>query len=54
MAADINGGRGFILRDGATTAAAVTFAYDDLGMATDIFIVRNPDKLSHLGGSPLH
>lgn len=53
-AADINGGRGFILRDGATTAAAVTFAYDDLGMATDIFVVRNPDKLSRLRGSPLH
>lgn len=54
VAADISGGRGFVLRDGVATTAIVTFAYDDLGTATDIYIVRNPDKLSHLGGAPLH
>jgi len=48
IAADINGGRGLVLeKDGATTAA-VTFAYDEAGRATDIYIVRNPDKLSRL------
>ncbi|AUX48875.1 RNA polymerase sigma24 factor [Sorangium cellulosum] len=49
-AADINGGRGVILRrDGAATAC-VSFAYDEHGAATNIYIMRNPDKLSRLSG----
>jgi len=47
-AADLNGGRAFILRDGDAVVATVTFAFDNNGQATDIFIVRNPDKLSIL------
>lgn len=51
--AEINGARGLLLWAGDHAAAAVTFAYDDEGRATDIYIVRNPDKLAHLGaGDP--
>jgi len=45
---DINGSRGIILKENDTTAASVSFAYDDAGKATDIFIMRNPDKLGHM------
>ncbi|HEX2885760.1 RNA polymerase sigma factor SigJ [Vineibacter terrae] len=50
VATEINGGRGAILRHGGHAVAAVSFAYDADGRATDIFIVRNPDKLARLGG----
>jgi RNA polymerase sigma-70 factor (ECF subfamily) len=46
--ADINGGRGIILRNDDLTAATVSFAFDEAGNATNIFIVRNPDKLERL------
>ncbi|MHB0953825.1 MAG: RNA polymerase sigma factor SigJ [Allorhizobium sp.] len=52
--ADINGSRGFILTKGDATVATVTFGYDEDGRATDIFIMRNPDKLAGLAGSVLH
>lgn len=45
---DINGHRGFILRRGGTITAAITFAYDETGHAANIYIIRNPDKLSRL------
>lgn len=44
-ATDLNGGRAFILREGDAIVATVTFAFDADGQATDIFIMRNPDKL---------
>jgi RNA polymerase sigma factor (sigma-70 family) len=47
-AADLNGGRGVILRQGDAATAAVSFAYDETGAATNIYIVRNPDKLAGL------
>lgn len=48
---DINGGRGVVLhkQGNVVTVAAVTFAYDDAGRVTNIYIMRNPDKLSRLG-----
>lgn len=46
--ADLNGGRAFVLREADAVVATVTFAFDESGQATDIFIVRNPDKLSTL------
>ena len=46
--ADLNGGRALILREAEAVVATVSFAFDDAGRATDIFIVRNPDKLSSL------
>lgn len=52
---DINGHRGFILRRGGTITAAISFAYDDTGHATNIYIMRNPDKLSALvAPAPAH
>lgn len=46
--ADINGGRGFVLHQQGSVRAVVTFGFDTEGQATDIFIVRNPDKLARL------
>ncbi len=51
--AELNAGRGFILRQsGGAVVAAVTFAYDAAGLATGIFIMRNPDKLAWLDSVP--
>lgn len=52
--ADINGGRGIVLKYGGATTATVSFAYDESGRATDIFIMRNPDKLGHLSADAIH
>ncbi|WP_437675897.1 RNA polymerase sigma factor SigJ [Sorangium sp. So ce131] len=49
-AADINGGRGVVLRKDGAATACVSFAYDERGAATNIYIVRNPDKLARLSG----
>ncbi|WNG33467.1 sigma-70 family RNA polymerase sigma factor [Archangium violaceum] len=49
-ASDINAGRGVILHEEGLATVAVSFAYDEAGRATNIYIVRNPDKLSHLDG----
>lgn len=46
--ADINGGPGFMMYREGSIVATVTFGYDRSGQATDIFIVRNPDKLARL------
>ncbi len=51
---DINGARGIVLKDDGATAAAVCFAYDEADKATDIYIVRNPEKLGHLGTVAIH
>jgi RNA polymerase sigma-70 factor (ECF subfamily) len=54
LTTDINGGRGIILRRNGVTEGTVSFAYDETGRATDIFIVRNPDKLGHLDAVAIH
>ena len=46
--ADLNGGRGILLQHDGVTIGAVSFAYDDAGRATGIYIMRNPDKLAGL------
>lgn len=46
--AEINGLLGLVLRSGAGIGAVVTFGTDQSGRVTDIFIMRNPDKLSGL------
>jgi RNA polymerase sigma-70 factor (ECF subfamily) len=51
---DINGARGIIIKQDGTTVATVTFAFDETGKATDIYIVRNPDKLANLGAVAIH
>ncbi|WP_421880170.1 RNA polymerase sigma factor SigJ [Pacificispira sp.] len=45
---DINGGLGLVLTDGDAIVGTVGFAYDEKGRATDIFIMRNPDKLTRI------
>ena len=53
---DINGGRGIMLRDEAKNeiAATVAFGYDGDGNVNDIFIMRNPEKLTRFGEAALH
>lgn len=52
--ADINGGRGVILRKDGATIATLSFAYDEAGKASDVYIMRNPDKLARLGAEAIH
>lgn len=47
--ADLSGGRGVLLVADGHVAACVTFAYDEAGRVTNIYIMRNPDKLGRLG-----
>lgn len=47
-AADINGGRGFIVHKDHHVEATVAFAYDEAGQVGGIYIMRNPDKLARL------
>ncbi|MFI5444450.1 RNA polymerase sigma factor SigJ [Polaromonas sp. UC242_47] len=49
---EINGGRAIQLRMNGEIAAAITFAYNDEGKATNIYIMRNPDKLDGLAFGP--
>ncbi len=49
LPAELNGGRGVILAQGDEVAASVTFAYDEDGRVSNIYIVRNPEKLTGLG-----
>ncbi len=46
--ATINGHMGLIQHEGGAVAAAVTFAWDEDGRLTDVFIMRNPDKLARI------
>ena len=46
--ATINGNLGYLQRDGDTVAAVVSFGYDADGRLTDIYIMRNPDKLARI------
>ncbi len=50
--ATINGNLGFLLHDGDAIASAVSFAYDEAGRLTDVFIMRNPDKLGRIEARP--
>ncbi|HYW58575.1 MAG TPA: RNA polymerase sigma factor SigJ [Polaromonas sp.] len=52
VACEINGGRAIQLRANGEIAAAITFAYNDEGKATNIYIMRNPDKLDGLAFGP--
>jgi RNA polymerase sigma-70 factor (ECF subfamily) len=51
--ANLNGGRGVILMDDGVPVAAMSFAYDESGRATDIYVMRNPDKLARLDAAAL-
>ena len=54
ISANLNGGRGIIVQQDGATIAAVSFAYDEQGRASNIYIMRNPDKLAHLGTQAIH
>jgi RNA polymerase sigma-70 factor, ECF subfamily len=49
--ADLNGGRGLVFREGPQATLSISFAYDENGTATNIYIMRNPDKLGGLSGA---
>lgn len=50
--AEINASRGLELVEGDSITAAVSFAYDPGGRVTNIFVMRNPEKLAHLHQAP--
>lgn len=50
--ATINGRLGLIQYEGDAVAAAVSFAWDEDGRLTDVFIMRNPDKLALIETAP--
>lgn len=51
--AELNGARGIVLKQGGKVLAAVSFAVDRSERITDIFIVRNPEKLANLHKMPI-
>lgn len=51
---DINNVRGAIIQNNGVITATVSFAYNEKNKVTDIFIVRNPDKISFIGKAIIH
>lgn len=51
---ELNGTLGFILRTKGAAVAAVSFSYDADGLVSDIYIMRNPDKLEQLHRVGIH
>lgn len=51
---ELNGALGVVLREAGKIVATVSFSYDVSGRVTDIFIMRNPDKLAHLREVKIH
>ena len=45
---DMNGGRGAILTNDGQPMLTLSFDYNDAGQVSDVFITRNPEKLSRL------
>ncbi len=52
--AELNGAKGLVLREQGGIVAIVSFAFDQADRITDIFIVRNPDKLEGFDSLNLH
>jgi RNA polymerase sigma-70 factor (ECF subfamily) len=50
---EINGSRGLALEQDGEAVASVSFAYDEEGRVSEIFIMRNPDKLGRLQEAPI-
>jgi RNA polymerase sigma factor (sigma-70 family) len=50
---DLNGRRGLVLTKDGATVAAVSFAFDEAGRATGIYVMRNPDKLTGVSGAAI-
>lgn len=51
---NINGGRGAILTQDDQPVLTLSFHYNEAGLVSDIFMMRNPDKLAHLGPVVIH
>lgn len=51
---DMNGGRGAIISQNGVPLLTMSFACDDAERISDIFIMRNPDKLAHLEPVAIH
>ena len=47
-AVQVNAGCALVLRDAGRPVAVVSFAYNDDGKASGIYIMRNPDKLARI------
>ena len=50
---DLNGGRGVVLIGDGEPITAMSFAYDEEGRATNIYVMRNPDKLARLNNAAI-
>jgi len=50
IVADISGARGVLLRENGVVIGALTFAYGENGAVSNIYLMRNPDKLARLQG----
>ena len=50
---DLNGGRGVVLISDGEPITAMSFAYDEEGRATNIYVMRNPDKLARLNNAAI-
>lgn len=53
-AVDINGSRGVIIEQDGIMEATLSFAFDEHGKVCDIYIMRNPDKLTGFGPVAIH
>ena len=47
----INGMPGLLIQNDTKLHAAISFAYDTAGQASEVFILRHPDKLDQLGNT---
>lgn len=52
LVCEINSGLGFFVREDGKTTSIVTFSYDTEGRVTEIYAMRNPDKLGP--SQPVH
>jgi len=50
---DLNGGRGVVLIGDGEPITAMSFAYDEEGRATNIYVMRNPEKLARLNSAAI-
>ncbi|MGF7008665.1 sigma-70 family RNA polymerase sigma factor [Aminobacter sp. BE322] len=51
---ELNGARGLVLKEAGEVVAAISFAFDRSDRISNIFIMRNPDKLSGLEDTSIH
>lgn len=51
---EINGLHGFMLKENGKAVASVSFDFDPAGQISEIFVMRNPDKLQNLGAVSIH